>query len=77
VQRNRSKHTPAPVRRTAGPERRRPRRTWLPGPSEAVVIVVVILVCAALVATGMSTGAALELAGGSWVLGLRMRRERA
>ncbi|WP_371493645.1 hypothetical protein OG871_01255 [Kitasatospora sp. NBC_00374] len=41
------------------------------------MIVVVIALAAALVAAGMVADAALELAGGSWLVGLRLRRERA
>jgi hypothetical protein len=46
----------------------------------AVVVVVVVLtvaLAAALVATGMSAGAALELATGGCLLAARLRRERA
>ncbi|MEU8921860.1 hypothetical protein AB0D10_13125 [Kitasatospora sp. NPDC048545] len=45
----------------------------------AVVVVVVVLTvvtAAALVATGMSAGVALELAAGGWLLAARLRQER-
>ncbi|MEU8515028.1 hypothetical protein AB0C76_26060 [Kitasatospora sp. NPDC048722] len=60
---------------------RRPRRPWGPGPVETVVIVVVVTVvvaaAAVLVEAGLSAQAALELATGGLLLGLRLRRERA
>ncbi|MFD7904086.1 hypothetical protein ACFV4G_17780 [Kitasatospora sp. NPDC059747] len=59
----------------------RPRRPWGPGPVETVVIVVVVTVvvaaAAVLVEAGLSAQAALELATGGLLLGLRLRRERA
>ncbi|MER8184904.1 hypothetical protein [Kitasatospora sp. NPDC094015] len=73
--RKRVKSTPAPARcAEAGPPR--PVPSWLPGRAEAIVIVVVIAVAAALVMAGMSAGAALELAGGGWLVGQRLRSER-
>ncbi|MEE1781755.1 hypothetical protein PUR71_02235 [Streptomyces sp. SP17BM10] len=60
---------------------RRPRWPWGPGPVETVVIVVVVTVvvaaAAVLVEAGLSAQAALELATGGLLLGLRLRRERA
>ncbi|MEU9131304.1 hypothetical protein AB0D08_24885 [Kitasatospora sp. NPDC048540] len=74
----RKRNKPAPVpARCAAADGPRPVPSWLPGRAEAIVIIVVIALAAALVAAGMSAGAALELAGGSWLLGLRLRRERA
>ncbi|MFE2412627.1 hypothetical protein ACFXDE_30220 [Kitasatospora sp. NPDC059408] len=59
----------------------RPRWPWGPGPVETVVIVVVVTVvvavAAVLVEAGLSAQAALELATGGLLLGLRLRRERA
>ncbi|MEV7780849.1 hypothetical protein [Kitasatospora sp. NPDC088351] len=75
--RKRKKAAPVPAHCAAGgitPPR--PRPSWLPGRAEAIVIVIVIAVAAVLVAAGMSAGAALELAGGGWLVGLRLRRER-
>jgi hypothetical protein len=63
---------------------RRPRppwRWWGSGPVGTVVIVVVVTVvvaaAAVLVEAGLSAPAALELATGGLLLGLRLRRERA
>ncbi|MFJ9457864.1 hypothetical protein ACIRST_22620 [Kitasatospora sp. NPDC101447] len=65
--------TPKPARRP-----RLPRPSALGEPAAVVVVVVVtVVLAAALVATGMSAGAALELATGGWLLAAGRRRERA
>ncbi|MEV7186577.1 hypothetical protein [Kitasatospora sp. NPDC093102] len=78
--RNKRAHTPThcaaaePV-----PLRPRPYRPLVVGETAVVVVVVVLTVAlaAALVATGMSAGAAFELAAGGCLLAARLRRERA
>ncbi|WP_033332233.1 hypothetical protein [Streptomyces novaecaesareae] len=63
------------------PKPARPRLPWPPAAGETAVVVVVVVLTvvltAALVATGMSAGAALELATSGWLLAARLRRERA
>ncbi|MFD5559063.1 hypothetical protein [Kitasatospora griseola] len=75
--RKRKKHVPAPAECAAHTGRRSPRPYRLPGRSEVLVIIVVIAIATALVETGMSVGAAVELVGGGWLVGSRMRKERA
>ncbi len=59
------------------PKPARPGLPWPPAAGETAVVVVVVVLTAALVATGMSAGAALELATGGGLLAARLRRERA
>ncbi|MFI8460453.1 hypothetical protein [Kitasatospora sp. NPDC085464] len=69
---------PKPARRPRLPRPHLPRPSALGEPAAVVVVVVVtVVLAAALVATGMSAGAALELATGGWLLAAGRRRERA
>ncbi|MFD8595932.1 hypothetical protein ACFV1L_13080 [Kitasatospora sp. NPDC059646] len=75
--RKNKKHVPVPAECATHTDRRSPRPSWLPGRSEALVIIVVIAIATALVDSGMSVGAAVELVGGGWLVVTRLRRERA
>lgn len=69
----RKKHTPARCVADGGVS---PSvRPWLGEP--VVVVIVVVVVAAFLVEAGLSAQAALELATGGLLLGLRLRQERA
>ncbi|MEV7928357.1 MULTISPECIES: hypothetical protein [unclassified Kitasatospora] len=68
----------APAHCAAGhPAPPRPGLPWSSGPVRTAVVVVVVVVAAALVRTGMSAGAALELATGGLLLNARLQQGRA